>query len=91
MMKIKIGKEIYSLTSKEARLKGIIMLVLATVFIVVLAIVPSEIQQMILYMSGALFLAKGALYISDHITNWYIKKRKTPSTDIFNTWMDTNN
>lgn len=75
-MKIKIGEKTYSLTSKEVRLKGIVMLIIATIFILLIKFINPAIINGILYMSGAWYLAIKAMLLADIITNWYIKRKK---------------
>lgn len=90
IMKIKIGNNYYSLTSKEVNIKGIIMVVLATIITLILVFIRQELQQMILYMSGAIFLGLKIMWVADKITNWYIAKKKTPPNDMYSnfTWDD---
>ena len=84
-MKIKIGNNYYSLTN----IKGIIMVILATIITLILVFIPNEITNGILIMAGAMFLALKIMWIADKLTNWYITKKKKPSTNYDNfPWRD---
>lgn len=85
-MKIKIGNKYYSLTSKEANIKGVIMVIIATIITLILVFIRQELQQMILYLSGAMFLALKIMWIADKLTNWYIKKYKNPDKNKVGVW-----
>ena len=89
MMKIKIGMKYYSLTDKEVCIKGITMVVIATIFILILKFINPEIRTGILFMAGAWYLAIKAIWLADIITNWYIKKKKKSLIeDDDETWFD---
>lgn len=77
-MKIKIGNKYYSLTSKETNIKGVVIVILATIITLTLVFIQQKLQQMILYLSGAMFLGLKIMWIADKITNWYITKKKIP-------------